>query len=712
VQKCVDDTLSIVGKNVVLGLPIGVGKPTIIANEFYRRAKNDSSISLVIYSGLTLHTPMWKTDMERRMIEPICERLFPDYPNPVYFADAMAKKLPDNVNLREIYLSPGSGIGNPHFQQEYLSSNYTHVARDVSAGGCNVVAAILSERSESGTYSMGSNADAAILMAWDLINKRRSGEKVCILGQVNPNMPYMYGAGEVSESDFTGIVNSNNYSHGLFAAPKEPITIFEYAIGLHVSTLIKDGGTFQVGFGSLADAVTYSMLLRHNNNSTYRDIIDKAGIYKRFGTEIDNMGGLGTFDQGLYGCSEFIYDGFLRLMQGDVIKKNVYEDLDLQRLLNDKKISEKVDEKTYETLVEEGIISDPITEKDFHYLKKYGIVKNSIGYRDGSLTFDKMESVPPGLTEEEYRKWIISHCSGDRLKQGIQIHAGFFIGSKNFYDQLSELDDETKKKIKMREISFVNDVAGDNELKIQQRKDGRFVNTAMMVTMMGGVVSDTLDNGQVVSGVGGQFNFVYMGHALPDARSILILRSTRENGKEDSSNLVWTSGNLTIPRHLRDVFVTEYGIADVRGKTDKQTIINLLNITDSRFQGELLKKAKENRKVPENYRIPEAFKHNFPGAIEKNSKTYKKDGLFEIFPYGKEFTDEEIVLSKALKGIKKKISNKSFGISDIKGIPSVLNPPVEAMPYLERMKLDNPSGRNEKMQQKIVLFALMADKVI
>ena len=80
----------------------------------------------------------------------------------------------------------------------------------------------------------------------------------------------------------------------------------------------------------------------------------------------------------------------------------------------------------------------------------------------------------------------------------------------------------------MRAISFVNELYGHEwELKVAQRRHARFVNTTMMVTPLGAAVSDTLDDGSVVSGVGGQYNFVAMAHALPEARSILCVRATR-----------------------------------------------------------------------------------------------------------------------------------------------------------------------------------------
>ena len=137
----------------------------------------------------------------------------------------------------------------------------------------------------------------------------------------------------------------------------------------------------------------------------------------------------------------------------------------------------------------------------------------------------------------------------------------------------------------MRGISFINELYGHEwELKCAQRRYARFVNTTMMVTGLGAAVSDALGDGRVVSGVGGQYNFVAMAHALPEARSILCLRSTRTADGTTASNVVWSYGHTTVPRHLRDIVVTEYGIADLRGRTDREIVEALLGIMDARFQ--------------------------------------------------------------------------------------------------------------------------------
>ena len=78
------------------------------------------------------------------------------------------------------------------------------------------------------------------------------------------------------------------------------------------------------------------------------------------------------------------------------------------------------------------------------------------------------------------------------------------------------LPDDERRGIGMRRVSEVNELYGGNEaLERLQRRDARFFNTCMMATALGAAVSDGLEDGRVVSGVGGQYNFVAMAHALP-----------------------------------------------------------------------------------------------------------------------------------------------------------------------------------------------------
>ena len=172
------------------------------------------------------------------------------------------------------------------------------------------------------------------------------------------------------------------------------------------------------------------------------------------------------------------------------------------------------------------------------------------------------------------------------------------------------MPEDEAKKICMTDIAYVNQLYGCEEIARLQRAEARFINTTIMVSLLGAACSDGLENGRKISGVGGQYNFVAMAHALDDARSVLMCRSTRTKGDEVSSNIVWNYGHTTIPAHLRDIVMTEYGIAMLRGQREKDVIARLLNIADSRFQEELLQTGQGCRQDPPDYEIPEQFRNN------------------------------------------------------------------------------------------------------
>src|SRR5690242_297015 len=130
VGECVDAVLRRVGSRVVLALPLGIGKPNPIVNEIYRRAARDPSIDLTIITALSLRKPTARTDLERRLLEPLVERVFGNYPE-LEYAHAMRRdSLPPNIRVIEFFLEPGAFLDSTHAQQNYLSANYTHVIRD------------------------------------------------------------------------------------------------------------------------------------------------------------------------------------------------------------------------------------------------------------------------------------------------------------------------------------------------------------------------------------------------------------------------------------------------------------------------------------------------------------------------------------------------------------------------------------------------------
>ena len=274
---------------------------------------------------------------------------------------------------------------------------------------------------------------------------------------------------------------------------------------------------------------------------------------------------------------------------------------------------------------------------------------------------------------------------------GISVHGGFFLGPRSFYERLRELPQSKRLEFNMTRISYINELYGQEELKRLQRLDARFINTVFTMTLLGAGVADQLEDGRVRSGVGGQYNFVAQGHALEGARSVLLLRSWREAGGEVSSNIVWEYGHCTIPRHLRDIVVTEYGIADLRGKTDAAVIEALLNISDSRFQAGLIEQAQNVGKLPKDFRIDPRFADNSPERLQAIQARHPNQ--FPEYPLGCDFTEVERDVLRALNWLKSK-----FKLTEILelGKAALDAPEPSAFPdHLERMQLTQP-GRLER----------------
>jgi hypothetical protein len=100
------------------------------------------------------------------------------------------------------------------------------------------------------------------------------------------------------------------------------------------------------------------------------------------------------------------------------------------------------------------------------------------------------------------------------------------------------------------------------------------------------------------------------------------------------------------------MIITEYGIADVRGKSDREVIAAMLAITDSRFQDELLRQAKDAGKIEREFALPKSARDNTPDAIVRALKPAADAGLLPTFPFGTDFTEIEQRLIPALQVLK------------------------------------------------------------
>jgi hypothetical protein len=157
---------------------------------------------------------------------------------------------------------------------------------------------------------------------------------------------------------------------------------------------------------------------------------------------------------------------------------------------------------------------------------------------------------------------------------------------------------------------------------------------------------------------------------------------------------------------LRDIVVTEYGFADLRGRTDQDVIAALLNIADSRFQDGLKREAQAAGKLPRDYQIPGVHGNNTPRALEERFVLARARGLFSEFPFGTDFTSEEIVLAKALTRLKNSTARGWPRLRTVVGAALSRDTPANLRPYLERMSLGRPQTRQEWLWQRLLVREL------
>lgn len=138
----------------------------------------------------------------------------------------------------------------------------------------------------------------------------------------------------------------------------------------------------------------------------------------------------------------------------------------------------------------------------------------------------------------------------------------FAAGTRELYDWLDHNDE-----VRFLPVHLVNspDLISRNAKMVS-------VNGALAVDLAGQAVADTLDARQF-SGIGGHEDFVASSGLELEDRSLVCLRSSSMIGEQRVSRIVSTfpAGTIvTTPRHQLDVVVTEYGVAELRGRTVRE----------------------------------------------------------------------------------------------------------------------------------------------
>ncbi|SFU87565.1 Acyl-CoA hydrolase [Polaromonas sp. YR568] len=696
--QAVEHVLTAIEGDIVLGLPLGIGKPNPFVNLLYRRIKAMGSDArprrLKIITALSLEKPEGKSELEQNFLTPLVERVFKDYPDFDYVKDLRAGVLPAHIEVSEFFLKTGDYLGNERAQQAYIATNYTFVARDMGVLGVNVIAQAVAAREENGelTLSLSSNPDVTFELAE---RQAAQGKPLLKVGVVNRQMPFMPNHAVAPAGFFDVVVTDAEATHILFAPPNNKVGTADYAIGLHAASLVADGGTLQIGIGALGDAIAQALVVRDKDNAEYRRIMAALSPNGLQGRE------LGGFEQGLYACSEMFVNGILKLIEAGIVRREVFDDAALQRLVNEGRVPNlAVSADTLAALIDAGRISATLSADDLAFLQRFGVLGNKVRLtQDGALDVAGTR-VANRLGDPAVRAALRDAGGlGTRLVGGVVLHGGFFLGPTDFYEHLRSMPPEMLAKIDMTRIDFINQIQGQSRLKQAQRTQGRFMNTTMMVTLLGAAVSDGLESGQVVSGVGGQYNFVAMAHALPDARSILMLRSTYDHKEGVRSTLVWNYAYETIPRHLRDVVITEYGVADLRAQPDGEVVKRLIAIADSRFQGDLVAQAKAAGKLDANYEVPEQHRQNLPEVLRARLQPWNASALLPDFPFGTDLTADELRIVAALRQMQHASQHPAELVAML--VKSLWTDREAPPAYLQRLGLDDATSLRKIVMRKL-----------
>lgn len=247
-----------------------------------------------------------------------------------------------------------------------------------------------------------------------------------------------------------------------------------------------------------------------------------------------------------------------------------------------------------------------------HHQEDISETENKIGQHIASLIDDKstlqmgIGSIPNaalanlkthkdlGLHTEMFSDGIIDliekgviNCRHKGVCKGRAL-ATFLIGSQRLYDFVHD-----NPFIEMRESSFVNDTS-----VIRRNPKMVAINSAIEVDMTGQVCADSI-GAKMYSGVGGQMDFIRGASLSEGGKAIIALPSVTKRGESRIVPFLKQGAGVVTTRSHAQYIITEYGIADLYGKTLKQRAKELVNIAHPNHQEWIERKYYELLNTPE-----------------------------------------------------------------------------------------------------------------
>ncbi len=161
--------------------------------------------------------------------------------------------------------------------------------------------------------------------------------------------------------------------------------------------------------------------------------------------------------------------------------------------------------------------------------------------------------------------------------------ATFLMGSRKLYDYVDD-----NPFVEMREVDYVNDVHN-----IRQNPKMVAINSAIEVDLTGQVCADSIGT-KMYSGVGGQMDFIRGASLSKGGKAIIALPSTTMKGESKIVPFLKPGAGVVTTRAHVHYVVTEYGVADLYGKTIEQRVKALASIAHPNFREQIVKDYFEN----------------------------------------------------------------------------------------------------------------------
>jgi acyl-CoA hydrolase/GNAT superfamily N-acetyltransferase len=207
-----------------------------------------------------------------------------------------------------------------------------------------------------------------------------------------------------------------------------------------------------------------------------------------------------------------------------------------------------------------------------------------------------------------------------------KIVTSFVMGTRRLYDWVHD-----NPLVELRPSDFTND-----PMTIARNDDMIAINSALAVDLTGQVAADTLA-GRFFSGIGGQVDFIRGAARSRRGKPIIALPSTAKSGTVSRIQPVLEAGSgIVTSRGDVHYVVTEYGVADLWGKSIRERATALIEIAHPDFRAELLSSAKARR-----YVFPDQRAARTGAPLEESSVRLRSGEIVRIRPL--RMADEDVL---------------------------------------------------------------------